>query len=242
MDWLNLHTSVLDSPECLRCDPVRRATWIWLLRYCIGQENGGVIAGCRAWGDTTWQQLCRVRLKEVNLESPLWVWSGDDLRVVFYPIEKQSEVQAKRSSGRLGGRPKGKPSDNHMVTHEGGHRVERAETEGKGREEEGKGSVGGTDRPLTTWIRTGTSDPQRTLDNRQALADLIKRFSLEKVQAAAERIVFAAHEKIWPDDSRLLAALIADAKPKAPPEEVLPDDLNTLPDGHPLKPKTRARA
>ena len=41
MDWLNLHISVLDSPQVLRCDPVRRATWLFLLRYCISQENGG---------------------------------------------------------------------------------------------------------------------------------------------------------------------------------------------------------
>ncbi len=132
MDWLNLHVSVLDSPECLRCDPVRRATWLWLLRYCIGQENGGVIQDCRSWGDTTWQQLCRVRLKEVNSESPLWSWEGEQLRVCFYPIEKQAEVQAKRDAGQRGGRPKLKPLNNHMVNHMVNHQVERAETEGKG--------------------------------------------------------------------------------------------------------------
>lgn len=142
MDWLNLHISVLDSPECLRCDPVRRATWVWLLRYCIGQENGGVIRSCRSWGDTTWQQMCRVRLKEVNSESPLWEWVGDDLQVSFYPIEKQAEVQAKRDAGQRGGRPRLKQLNNHVVNHMVNHQVKRAETEGKGREEERKGREG----------------------------------------------------------------------------------------------------
>jgi hypothetical protein len=141
MDWLNLHTSVLDSPECLRCDPVRRATWVWLLRYCIGQENNGIIKGCREWGDATWQQLCRVKLREITLESPLWVWNGNDLCVAYYPTEKQAEVQAKREVGRRGGRPRNdairKPSANQMDNHMVSQNVTISQTEGKGKE--GKG-------------------------------------------------------------------------------------------------------
>lgn len=110
MDWLNLHISVLDSPQVLRCDPVRRATWLFLLRYCISQENGGLIKDCAAWGDTSWQQIVRVKLREVRAESPLWAWEGNNLRVTFYPTEKETEVQAKRelarTNGQRGGRPK----------------------------------------------------------------------------------------------------------------------------------------
>jgi hypothetical protein len=104
VEWLNLHISVLDSPQVLRCDPVRRATWLFLLRYCISQENGGVIEDCAAWGDTSWQQIVRVKLREVRAESPLWTWEGDNLRVTFYPSEKESEVQAKRTGGTYGGK------------------------------------------------------------------------------------------------------------------------------------------
>jgi hypothetical protein len=104
MDWLNLHISVLDSPQVLRCDPVRRATWLFLLRYCISQENGGLIEDCAAWGDTSWQQIVRVKLREVRAESPLWTWEGNNLRVTFYPSEKETEVQAKRTGGTYGGK------------------------------------------------------------------------------------------------------------------------------------------
>ncbi len=104
MDWLNLHISTIDSPEATLCDPVRRATWIWLLRFCIGQENGGRIEGCGAWGDTTWQQMAKVRLREVRAKSTLWHWDGDALVVNFYPSEKEAEVQAKRTGGAYGGK------------------------------------------------------------------------------------------------------------------------------------------
>ena len=51
MEWLNLHTSTLDSEEFLCSDPVDQATWLKLERYCIGQENGGVIHRARNWTD-----------------------------------------------------------------------------------------------------------------------------------------------------------------------------------------------
>lgn len=140
MDWLNLHISTIDSPEATVCDPVRRATWVWLLRFCIGQENGGRIKGCRAWGDTTWQQMAKVRLREVSAESTLWHWDGDDLEVHFYPADKEAEVQAKRANGRRGGRPRNH-MDNHMVSDSETTRFDSAETEGKGKEGERKGST-----------------------------------------------------------------------------------------------------
>lgn len=96
--------------------------------------------------------------------------------------------------------------------------------------------------PLSLWIRTRTSDPDRTQENQESLAGLIRRFSLKRVQDAAERIVAATHQKIWPDDERLLSQLIGSTveanSPQHTPED-LPDDLRELPDGHPLKPKER---
>ncbi len=143
MDWLNLHTSVLDSPECLRCDPVRRATWIWLLRYCIGQENGGLIEDCRDWGDTTWQQLCRVRLEEVDTKSALWTWEVNNLRVKHYPLEKEQEVKRNRLHGKAGGQARTQAKA--QAARANGYQQEAKQnptpqpTEGKGREEEGEG-------------------------------------------------------------------------------------------------------
>jgi hypothetical protein len=103
MNWLNLNITVLDSEEFLGAEPVQRATWLCLLRYCIGQENGGRIKGALPWTDRKWQQVVRVTGEEVAATCDLWTWDGEDLVVAFYPTEKEVEVRTKRESGRRGG-------------------------------------------------------------------------------------------------------------------------------------------
>ncbi len=166
MNWLNIQTSTLDSEAFVGSDPVARATWLCLLRYCAGQENGGRIAGAAAWTDRKWQQVVRVRLREIRRKCGLWSWDGDDLVVWEYPVEREAEVRANRENGACGGRPR-----NHVVsksktqTKPGGSvsrvaignqvanpdetaRFEIAETERKGigigKEGEGKGTGTGT--------------------------------------------------------------------------------------------------
>jgi hypothetical protein len=99
MEWLNLHTSSLDSEAFVGADPVDRATWLCLLRYCAGQENGGRIDHCEGWSDRKWQQTVRVTLKEVLRECGLWKWSEGGLQVTFYPTRKEEEVKRKRLGG-----------------------------------------------------------------------------------------------------------------------------------------------
>ena len=120
MNWLNLSIQTLDSENFLGSDPTQRATWLCLLRYCIGQENGGTITACAGWADRKWQQLVRVTKDEVVQTCDLWQWDGETLTVWGYPIEKEGEVQqlrelgklrtpakqaAAQNNGKLGGRP-----------------------------------------------------------------------------------------------------------------------------------------
>lgn len=139
MDWLNLHYSILDSPDVIGSTPTERATWLFLLRLCIGQENGGRIKGAKGWGDRKWQQVVRVTLREVQQKTTLWGWNGDDLIVSYYPIEKEEEVRRNRDNGKRGGRPKQNHLDNHLVNPLITTRFDSAETEGKGIGREGKG-------------------------------------------------------------------------------------------------------
>lgn len=139
MEWVNLHTSTLDSPEVVGADPRARATWLFLLRYCCGQENGGTIQMCADWGDRKWQQLVRVTKREVQFECDLWKWEGDNLRINFYPAKRQQEIEAKRKAGRdtvakRWGKQasSGTSSDNSSANHS-------ADTEGE-REGEGEGA------------------------------------------------------------------------------------------------------
>lgn len=140
MNWLNLHTSTLDSEEFLGSDPVERGTWLCLQRYCIGQENGGVIADCAGWSDRKWQQLVRITKKEATRETALWSWDGDTLILWGYPNDKEIEVKTNRANGSKGGRPKSRiAKQNHPVSDGLTSRFKIAETERKGKEIEGEG-------------------------------------------------------------------------------------------------------
>ena len=110
MDWLNLHASTLDSPEFVGSETAERGTWLSLLRYCIGQENGGTILCCKSWKDRQWQQLARVTLREVSSSSRLYWWDAECLNVWGYPKDKESEVIRKRETARLNGKTGGRPS------------------------------------------------------------------------------------------------------------------------------------
>lgn len=150
MNWININVSVIDSEEFLGAEPTERATWLCLLRYCCGQENGGRIEDARAWKDRKWQQVVRVTGKEVAAVCDLWKWEGDDLVVAFYPIEKEAEVKTNRLNGSKGGRPskkkpdgnpteepKPQPEQNHPVSDGITEGVEIGETERKGKEGNG---------------------------------------------------------------------------------------------------------
>lgn len=156
MDWLNLHTSILDSPEVIGSDPIDRGTWLMLLRFCIGQENSGRIDACRDWKDRKWQQLVRVTKKEIESECDLWSWDEDSLIVSHYPLQKESEVRLMRDLGRLkspakqaaakangtlGGRPRKNPTENPTENPTAEPNKTQLKThirERKGKEEKGK--------------------------------------------------------------------------------------------------------
>lgn len=140
MDWLNLHTKELDSPEVIGAEPIDRGTWLMLLRYCIGQENGGRIDACGTWKDRKWQQLVRVTLAEVKRESELWTWETNDLVVTHYPSEKEKIVQTKREIARVNGTNGGRPSKPTPEPILKPILVNSGKAEGKGRE--GKGIEG----------------------------------------------------------------------------------------------------
>lgn len=122
MNWINLNVTVLDSEEFLGAEPTERATWICLLRYCAGQENGGRIVGCRHWKDRKWQQVARVTLAEIQSHCALFRFEGDDLVVTFYPSDKEEEVKQKREHAKTNGSRGGRPRKPTLVSYENQHR------------------------------------------------------------------------------------------------------------------------
>lgn len=133
MRWLNIEIANLRSPAFVGAEPVERATWLSLLAYCADQENGGVIADCRSWKDRQWQQTCGITQAEAQAESDLWKWKEDQLVVEFYPVAKEAEIQAKRSSGSRGGKASGEARREAQLQAEAEPQLE-AHLERKGKE------------------------------------------------------------------------------------------------------------
>jgi len=148
MEWLNIHTSTLDSPEFIGADPNQRATWLCLLRYCAGQENGGVIEGGFEWSDRKLQQLLRITRSELVDRCLLWRKSaGDSIEVNFYPLAKEKQVQANRVNAIAGAAARWEKREADATCHPVGNAVgigfADAEGKGRGREEEGKKKAAG---------------------------------------------------------------------------------------------------
>ena len=108
MNWINIKITQLEEPEMIGAEPVQRATWLYLLKYCCTHENGGVISNARSWTDRQWLALGLTR-SEVDQQCPLWSWGENgDLIVWRYPIESEQVVKAKREGGKKGGLLRGK--------------------------------------------------------------------------------------------------------------------------------------
>lgn len=204
MEWINLHASTLDSDEFLGSDPTERATWICLLRYCIGQENGGRIVGAADWSDRKWQQIVRVTAKEARAACALWTMEGKDLVVWSYPIDRENEVKKNREDGKRGGRPpkgSGSKRENPPVIEQGTDPFDFAETEGEG-EGKGKGREGEARERATpphsetpTWKIIQAERENKAEGLRRQIADHqanINRLSI----MSPERLSPAAREKL----------------------------------------------
>lgn len=106
MNWLNIHTSTLRAPEFIGSGPIERATWLCVLGYSVEQENGGILRGAATWKDRQWQQTCGVTAREVKMAARLLIVDGEDIIVVFYPLEKEESVRHKREFASRGGKAK----------------------------------------------------------------------------------------------------------------------------------------
>ncbi len=157
MEWINLPCSLLAGPDFLGSEPVDRATWLCLLRFCVMQENGGLILDCGDWGDRKWQQLCGVTATEVHQAADLWAWEQGSVRVAYYPADKEAEVKAKRQAGRSGGLARTQAKTEAARVNGAKHQPKQIPsnnpTEGEG-EEKGK-VVEGTQPPPPTISQGG---------------------------------------------------------------------------------------
>ena len=206
MDWINLHTSTLDSAEFIGADPTRRATWLCLLRYCCGQENGGRVVDCASWSDRRWQQLARVTKREVTTASDLWTWDGNNLVVWAYPVDREQEIKTKRdvarANGRKGGRPRiglvEKPTSEPTSepTSVNSAKAEREREREREREEEGNCGVSPEAVYEAYPRKVGKADALKAITRTLKAGAITPDALLVKVQA------YAAAVATWPEADR----------------------------------------
>lgn len=207
MNWLNIYTPILRSPEFIGSDPVARATWLSIIAYCVEQENGGVVESCGNWGDRQWQQTCGVTRAEIDGADLLCRWEGDDLRVVFYPHDKERQVVAKREAGKVGGRSKSQAKTEAARANGAKHNPSTTQAntqaqpkqepkgmEGKGREEEEKGmEVGRVAKAPPTvsdadWLKSLEANPAYTgIDVQREFAKCKAWCEVKKKQAPSRQ-------------------------------------------------------
>lgn len=130
MNWINLRTELLRTPEFANAKPGAIETWLRVLAYCCEQENDGRLAGAATWTERAWMTTCGVTKAEVENAAPLIYDDAVDVFVDGFPSEKQAEVQAKRKAGKKGGRSSGRSRASSTAS-----RLARTEGEGEGEEE-----------------------------------------------------------------------------------------------------------
>jgi hypothetical protein len=164
MEYINLHTSALDSEAFQDAERAQQATWLALLRFCCGQENGGRIREAAGFDDRKWLRTARVSREEVMAECRLWKWKEADLWLEFYPLKQESTMKQKRLSGGKGGKQRAANASRRASSTRGPSASSTpplgASTEGKGREgkeREGKEREGPADGALSgnEWCESG---------------------------------------------------------------------------------------
>lgn len=204
MNWLNLSIQTLDSENFVGSDPIERGTWLCLLRYCIGQENGGIISECADWADRKWQQLVRITKKEASRECDLWKWDDNTLIVWGYPCEKETEVRQKRDLAKTNGAKGGRPKKTNVETDEKPTSVifEKAERKGK----EGEGNRNGNGMELPPNPQGGTDGKPTNLPTTQNAIRISQLFNrrLTTKWSDKEILAFKAIGQIDPEELDLV--------------------------------------
>ena len=116
MDWVPIKVQDLRTPQFLSASQADRGTWLSLLAYCAGAENGGRIKGMGEWTPQTVERVIGIGLADVETESALWSWDGVDLVVLNYPHDAERRVEASRVAGKRGAAARWGKEDSEPTT------------------------------------------------------------------------------------------------------------------------------
>ncbi len=115
MKYWEQETSVLVQPEMAAADSTSIGVWMRILNYCAIQENGGRITNAattlrseRALSATL--GITRDELEHALEHSTIVFLDGTDLCILNYCHREQSTLEARRTGGKNGGRPRSETS------------------------------------------------------------------------------------------------------------------------------------
>lgn len=135
MNWINLRTELLRTPEFLGAKDGAIETWLRVLAYCCEQENGGVMEGSENWSEKVWTCAAGVSKQQVIDAEPLIQVKDGNHVVLGYPKEKQAEIEAKREAGKKGGsRSASSTASGSVNESDRGNRKEKGKGNGKEKE------------------------------------------------------------------------------------------------------------
>lgn len=141
MEWLNIQVNTARSPEFLGASHTERSVWFSLISYCAAFENGGVLPGAASWTTSAWMAAAGVSKKDVSACTSLVRTIGTDVQVLFYPVSQEKALNAKRAGGKKGATLRwDTQSPTHPPVTPHTQSPSECVKEGKGKEEEGKGS------------------------------------------------------------------------------------------------------
>ncbi len=137
MDYFNFKLNELRAQELSGATAFEAGVWFKLMLHSLATENSGVLRGAKKWRPLQWLAVVGIEAQNIELETDLWTWEGEDLHVWGYPVQTQQKLEIQRGQGHhglKGGRPKKQP-ETLPETHKG---KERKGKEDKGKEDKGK--------------------------------------------------------------------------------------------------------
>jgi len=96
MNWININTAHRRDPRWKSASVMQRGAWLSFVIYSAKNDTDGVIVGAWLWTDKQWITRTGVPLNDLddidNIEanSPLWKWVGDDLHIELYPRRRRT--------------------------------------------------------------------------------------------------------------------------------------------------------
>jgi hypothetical protein len=114
MNYLNLETNDMRSPEFVMASARERGAWVSMMLHAVATENGGVMTGAGLWTERHWLQICGLTFEDLSCDrngnpegnTSLWYWISNDLYLWGFPHDKLAQVNAGREGGKKGGRPR----------------------------------------------------------------------------------------------------------------------------------------